>query len=380
MSSVALLETLASVSIQITVLLLIGEWLHLRTHDVALRDRLRAWAYVLILLLTGTGLLVPHLRLTVLPALTPLAYQHAAVLFISRIADVLVPVWLTGCLVHLVSVARGLWRGTRLVQQAVPLSAEQVRELGLRQTSALFPQSPPELRSSSHVAGPFLWQFHRPIIVLPDVMRNFPPEEVVLMLRHEAAHLAARHPLELFLQRMVETVFWFHPSVRRAARRTATAREMLCDQAAVTTAAEAATWLRALIRLVESRTTAGHAKQTPGTLPVGVDLLSDQSLLRERTQALLLRFESHPAPPPAAVGSSWSPKLLLTATTVCCSLFLWLPLNPLASVRSLWSPWPNWSARTLDTVGLRVRDYEVDRHRLVPHQHSQRAVWQAPVR
>ncbi|MCA9116166.1 MAG: M56 family metallopeptidase [Planctomycetaceae bacterium] len=369
MSAVALFETLVSVSVQVAVLLLAAEWLHRRTQNPVVHDRLHARAYQLILLLTGAGLLLPHLRLTVLPALTPLQFQREMVHGISRLSSVLVPVWLAGCGIHLMRVVFGLWRGSGLIHRATLLPDDRTHDLHQRLEAAGFPAPQPQLRVSPLVSSPLLWHFHRPVIVLPETMLHFPVEEVELVLRHEAAHLAARHPVELFLQRVVESVFWFHPSVRRASRRSSASREILCDQAAVHTSAEAGTYLRTIIRLVESRNSTAKTSTPKGTLPVGVDLLSDESLLRERTRALLRRLEAPAAPnviPPAPAVSSTK---LLTAATICCGLLLWLPLNPLASLRSVWSPWPAWSARTLDVIGMHVRDYEIDAHRLTPHRH-----------
>ena len=49
---------------------------------------------------------------------------------------------------------------------------------------------------------------------------------------------------------------------------------------------------------------------------------------------------------------------------------LWVPIDLGASTRSLWSPWPSWSARALQSVGIAARDYEIDGHRLHPYGHS----------
>ena len=58
---------------------------------------------------------------------------------------------------------------------------------------------------------------------------------------------------------------------------------------------------------------------------------------------------------------------MLALMSIAC-LTIWLPLNPHASRRASWSPWPAWSARVLNASGIEVRDYEVDGHRLDPHE------------
>ena len=49
---------------------------------------------------------------------------------------------------------------------------------------------------------------------------------------------------------------------------------------------------------------------------------------------------------------------------------VWIPVDISASARSLWSPWPAWSAQALQAVGIRARDYEIDAHRLHAHRHD----------
>jgi hypothetical protein len=35
-----------------------------------------------------------------------------------------------------------------------------------------------------------------------------------------------------------------------------------------------------------------------------------------------------------------------------------VPLDPLSSSRSVWSPWPSWTAEMLHCFGYTLRDYE----------------------
>ena len=58
-----------------------------------------------------------------------------------------------------------------------------------------------------------------------------------------------------------------------------------------------------------------------------------------------------------------APTMAVLALISLACLTIWLPLNPHASRRASWSPWPAWSARVLNASGIEVRDYEVDGHR-----------------
>jgi hypothetical protein len=47
----------------------------------------------------------------------------------------------------------------------------------------------------------------------------------------------------------------------------------------------------------------------------------------------------------------------------CLVSMAWIPCDPLASSRSVWSPWPKWTAMSLHCFGFTLRDYEqFDRH------------------
>ena len=61
----------------------------------------------------------------------------------------------------------------------------------------------------------------------------------------------ANHPLQLFLQRIVEILFWFHPLIWWASRQAAWSREFHCDAAAVTTAERGGVLPRGLLRMAE---------------------------------------------------------------------------------------------------------------------------------
>ena len=101
--------------------------------------------------------------------------------------------------------------------------------------------------------SPFCWQLHRPAIVVPDLLLDFPVEEQRAVLNHELVHLSAQHPLRLFLQRIVEALFWFHPLVWWSSRQAAAAREFRCDAQAVDSQQEVAVYLQSLLRLIEAR-------------------------------------------------------------------------------------------------------------------------------
>jgi Zn-dependent protease with chaperone function len=207
--------------------------------------------------------------------------------------------------------------------------------------------------------GPFCWQIHQPTIVLPHTLLSYSAEELLLVLRHECEHLRAGHPLQLFVQRLVGIAFWFHPAVWWAGRQADLHREFVCDAAAVQTIADVPQYLRTLMRLADDRN-----RMWSGLNPAGLAFGGVRGILAARADRLTRARPSAEALFPAS--GRWSGRLL---ATVAFGLgLLCVPLDASASTRSLWSPWPTWSARVLQTLGVSVRDFEIDGHRWT-HSH-----------
>lgn len=363
-----LLETLGSLTLQVSAFLVLCGWLARRTNGIPQRDRQRACVHTMLLLMTGAGFLFPHWRWTVFSELIPAGTMATWDVALSRTAWIVASLWSAGCLCYFALILRELWRGYRLVKTSRVLPAEWESTIDRALTDARNPSAVPMMvRVSSRIASPLLWQFHRPAIVIPESMLNFPQAEVEAVLRHEAAHFQARHPTQLFVQRLGESLFWFHPLVWRASRLTTETRELRCDVEAVRSPAEARHYLNSLIRLLESRSPA--ASRLPATL----SFLGSSQLLEKRLAAILGRFDAPARTCHRPDSRRTRTTLAVPTLALACALLLWLPLNPAASRRSPWSPWPTWSAGALDPLGVQVRDYEIDGHRLRVHRHPGRS-------
>lgn len=351
------LETFVSLTVQVTLLIGVGAWFVRKQEFKASSDSCWATLHVCILALTCCAFFLPHLRLIKWADLQPSAghpLAHAASSIVGRICGWL---WASGAVAIVAVCAGGIFRATKLVQSAD--DDESVTQ-SLRKTVPEFTSvaRPVGIRILSAVVSPFCWQMHSPVIVLPDIVRDFPAAEQAAIVRHELAHLRLQHPLHLFLQRLVEAIYWFHPLVWWASQQAAAAREFRCDQEAVNSRAEVADYLRSLLRLIESQVRA------PGHLPAGLGFLGDSSLLSRRANMLADSLDHS-----TKLARRWRASASLIFASALFSL-VWLPVNPAASPRAEWSPWPSWSAQALNAGGVSVRDYEVDGHRLNGHSHS----------
>jgi beta-lactamase regulating signal transducer with metallopeptidase domain len=354
-TSLSVLETLISLSVQVTVLICVAAGVARSRRDQQDADCCWATLHASILVLTAAAFLLPHLRLITWADLDPASTRTAISSTLALAGRICGWMWLTGVAAIIAVCFGGILRANSYIRAAAVDDRLKQRLLDL--VPALAAHESIEIRVSPDCVSPFCWQLHRPIICLPEILQDFPSAEQAAIVRHELAHLRLQHPLQLFLQRLVEAIFWFHPLVWWASHQAAAAREFRCDRDAVRSRSEVADYLRSLLRLIESQVSA------VSRLPAGLGFLGDSSLLRRRASSLV----AHLDPSFERVEERRTRFVLIAA---CLCVVLWVPINPLASRRAGFSPWPSWSARSMDAFGVALRDYEVDGHRLGPHSHQ----------
>jgi bla regulator protein BlaR1 len=354
-NAIQFLEALISVSLQSAFVIIAAEWLSLQT---SIRQRSQLWTacYVILLLLAGSAAALPHLRW-----LPPIPWEQSDVVplvdFEQHLGGWLCLIWAMGAGVAIAVVIARMVLTFRFLKGCHPVDAA-----GLPVAEEVLGRSVQWL-SSPKLQGPFCWQFHRPVVVLPEYMLALEPRELAMVLRHELEHLRTQHPLQLFLQHVVETLLWFHPLIWRAARQATLARELACDEAAIESPQDVVCYLRILLRIVERHA----AAPTPGGAALG--MARERGLLIDRAHRLVELAQS-------GGGQDRATRLAipLLAVVSLATAALWLPINGLASPRAAWSPWPGWSARALHGVGLHVRDFEVYDRRLELHDLRRAAV------
>ncbi|HVW01981.1 MAG TPA: M56 family metallopeptidase [Planctomycetaceae bacterium] len=341
-------ETAVSLSLQATVLVGFAELMSRAARSDTARTRIWAGCHVGLLAILFFAISLPHLRLTRPWRLEGYGVAGANALAIPGL------VWGAGIAIGLGALALGWVRTALLLRGCRPfdIAGDEFR-------LPVVEGRPVRMLSCPGLPGPFCWQIHQPTIVLPHALLSYSADELRLVLRHECEHLQAGHPMQLFLQRLVGIVFWFHPAVWWAARQADLYRELVCDSAAVQSPADLPLYLRTLMRLADYQNRMWTALN-----PAGLAFGGAKSLLAARADRL-----TRPVPSvPVSIGSGrWSGRLV--ATLAFAVALIWVPLDARASTRSLWSPWPAWSARVLQTLGVSVRDYEIDGHRQHLHSH-----------
>lgn len=364
MSPIQVLEVVFSLSVQIALLVGLTSWLARRNSTSGMfTERLWTTCLFAVCVVIPAVLALPSFRLMPTAWLNNVLTTTGTVEF-RRLAWVMIAIWATGAGLAFLALVAGWSRTSRFLKREVePVDpqAEDVVDVWKFEMSQTLTNGPsdPVLLVSRSVSGPFCWQFHRPIVVLPEAVLEFPRVELALMIRHELIHLSRQHPLQLFLQKLLDVAFWFHPLVRHLSQQLDRSRELLCDQLAIADSVEAHAYLSSLLRLAEGRS--GSSGQREGTLEF---LSRRKSWIQDRVAAI--------------ADSQWQRRrdagarprqlLVLAAAVLLCPVVR-VPIETGTSRTAVLSPWPQWSADALHSLGIDVRDYEPDWFSTPQHEH-----------
>lgn len=355
MTPAGFLETITSLSLQSAVLIGVIGGLTFRNSKSQSAHRMWAVCHMLLLVQFLLAFCLPHPRLFSPSLIEYGGYFEAVQNMESGLGQILMGIWLAGVSVSLGLLVLGTTQTVRILRRSKPVEQKELTDQPCLHTGG----KPIRLLSSEETHTPFCWQIHQPVIVLPRSILSLPSEELAMIIRHETEHLRAGHPLHLFLQRLVEAVFWFHPLVWWSSRQADYSREYYCDSQSVHSSSEALIYLKSLLHFAEQQ------KQGRNSLAAGFVFRNSPSLIQQRVSRLTNRDWSGSL---ELKTDRW--QIFVVLITALLSLLLWIPLNLSASNRSFWSPWPSWSTHVLHSMGIPARDYEIDGHRLRPHDHD----------
>ena len=148
-----------------------------------------------------------------LPALWALVYGAGLALALARLLR-----------------AHHLWRG--LLATGQPLSPSELHAHGAFSDSQLaaIAQRGLVVIETDAAISPMLIGMRRPLLLLPQHLRDFSAEQQQMIIAHELHHWRARDPLCLGVSAILRTVFWFNPALRWMNARLEWALELTCDQ------------------------------------------------------------------------------------------------------------------------------------------------------
>jgi len=361
-------EIISSLVVQVFVVVLMAIGLQRRVTDARGVCQLWTTCFVIILAMIAAGFLLPHRRLTFLPASLSRQTVLSLVILQTWLTAILAFVWISGVAVTLFNRIIGYWQLWHFTtNRCTALSTSEIAGLPLdwnggegRLTNRKNRSLDLQVLISDDIAGPFCYQLHQPVIVLPRYVIEGDQVNCRHILLHELEHLKTKHPMQHFLQGACSILLWFHPAMRAASRDAELAREYLCDEAAVSRDGKWPEYLRTLAHVAE------QCRNQP-------DRAVPQSALAFGNQksCLLLRCDRLIKLSGATVPDHSRTSTLAVATLVLCALLVsqvWLPTNALATNRSHWSPWPAWTANALHDFDITVRDFEVFDERTQMHE------------
>lgn len=169
----------------------------------------------------------------------------------------LLAVWVAGVLVFLARlvvgwIITGRWR--RRSTQPGPEILRQVEQL--RGQMGLWRRA----RIATHTAikSPVLLGGLRPMILVPADWTDLPETVQRSCLVHELAHLARCDDWMRLVLQSIRAVFFFHPLVHWAVRRSQSEQELLCDESVVRHGIDAAEYARTLSQFAQSLSAAAR--------------------------------------------------------------------------------------------------------------------------
>ena len=175
---------------------------------------------------------------------------HAEVTLPGSWAAVIFAAWAVIALIAGLRLVLGLWRVRSLRRSACVLhNLDPVLRNTIEECQTI---RPVEVCASSDVRVPTAIGFFQPAILIPEwAVAELSPEELRAIVLHEFAHLRRRDDWTNLLQKIVRSVFFFHPAVLWIEQRLSLEREMACDDAVLAETENPHAYARCLVSLAE---------------------------------------------------------------------------------------------------------------------------------
>src|ERR1700704_561127 len=165
-------------------------------------------------------------------------------------------VWILIAALAITRIGAGLWKLRLLRKSSLHLAPSRGSAISTPAIQAVVAQFQRTrgivVRSSSAVAVPTAIGFFRPVILIPEwVLHELSAEELRVVLLHEFAHLRRFDDWTNLLQKLVRTIFFFHPAVWWIERKLSLEREMACDEVVLAETENAQAYAECLVSLAE---------------------------------------------------------------------------------------------------------------------------------
>ena len=147
-----------------------------------------------------------------------------------NVEQLLFVIWLLGVSAASLALVRSLLRVRRLVACGLELQDAGWTRAAQRIARQLELVAVPRLVVSTAVTTPMAGNIGRPVVFLPADAAAWDSDRRDVVLTHEMTHLARRDPLRILAARVACALYWFHPLMWLAARRSTADCEQACDE------------------------------------------------------------------------------------------------------------------------------------------------------
>ena len=201
--------------------------------------------------------------------------------FLVRAAPWLAAIYLIGACLFLLRLCNALWSGDRLRGASVGLKDSKLLSVIADQCREMEFRWPPTVAYCQTVAVPTVIGIVRPIILLPaTLMTGLTANQFAAIISHELAHIRRHDLLMNLLQRIVESILFFHPAVWFISRRMRELREVCCDDRVLKSGFGKLQYADALLTMAEKCA-------VPATGAFSVAMTGEASNLESRIQRLM---------------------------------------------------------------------------------------------
>jgi beta-lactamase regulating signal transducer with metallopeptidase domain/DNA-binding beta-propeller fold protein YncE len=240
---------------------------------------------------------------------------------LRRSAPYVTIVYFAGVLVLLVRLLRGTWDSRRLRLAGAEMVDPDLSRWFREQIARLKLRVVPALRWCREISVPVVLGVVRPTILIPaSAATGLSPDQLRAVIAHELAHIR-RYDLAInLLQRMIETLLFFHPAVWWNSRRISREREEACDDLVLSAGFERNRYADALVRMAELSWTQHGRQVTAPATALAADGASPTEFKRRILKILRLREEPRMRPGRVALllAATIAVVAILTPTAWIC--------------------------------------------------------------
>ncbi len=178
--------------------------------------------------------------------------SHSSPAMLSRAAPWIAVAYVVGVVCFLLRLSTALCGGHRLRNPTVRVTDVKLLKLIADQADRVKLKCVPVVAYCERVAVPTVVGVLRPMVLLPaSLVTGLTPDDFAAIIRHKLAHIRRYDLWMNLLQRVIESLLFFHPVVWFISRRLSAEREVCCDDLVVSSGYEPMHYAGALLRMAE---------------------------------------------------------------------------------------------------------------------------------